>query len=253
MVTITPVDENNKEIFSMESLIGSTLLKDVKGKDSPVPFQEALKSNTSGIVALYFSASWCPPCQRFTPILIDFYNTAKAAKSGFEIVFVSSDRSSDEFDAYFAKMPWLSIAQIEGSAAIKTKLAETLGVTGIPAMAVLDAKTGEIISGGEARDDVMAAGGDKEKVAATLQKWKEAERFPMSQGPGIMGSGKAQNPLFRFLSFLAKNPMIIFGFMYFVKWARRQMVEKGYLEDGAGGEAVDDVVEDVILEQGSEF
>jgi nucleoredoxin len=99
MVTITPVDENNKDVFSIESLLGPTLLKDVKG--SPVSTaKEALKSNKSGIVALYFSASWCPPCQRFTPILIDFYNAAKEAKCGFEIVFVSSDRGTEEFEKY---------------------------------------------------------------------------------------------------------------------------------------------------------
>jgi len=98
MVTVTPVDENEKDVFSMDFL-GPTLLKDVKGP--PVPTAaDALKSNKSGIVALYFSASWCPPCQRFTPILIDFYNTAKAANCGFEVVFVSSDRSVEEFDTY---------------------------------------------------------------------------------------------------------------------------------------------------------
>ena len=99
MVTITPVDEDNKDVFSIESLLGPTLLKDVKG--SPVPTEKAaLKSNKSGIVALYFSASWCPPCQRFTPLLIDFYNAAKEAKSGFEIVFISSDRGTEEFEEY---------------------------------------------------------------------------------------------------------------------------------------------------------
>lgn len=102
MVTITPVDENNKDIFDIETLLGPTLIKTVEG--SPVPTaKEALKSNKSGMVALYFSASWCPPCQRFTPILIDFYNAAKEADCGFDIVFVSSDRGQEEFEGYVSR------------------------------------------------------------------------------------------------------------------------------------------------------
>lgn len=99
MVTVTPVDENNNDVFDIETLLGPTLLKSVKG--SPVPTaKDALKSNKSGMIALYFSASWCPPCQRFTPILSDFYNAAKEADCGFDIVYVSSDRSVEEFEGY---------------------------------------------------------------------------------------------------------------------------------------------------------
>ena len=33
--------------------------------------EEALKGKK--IVCFYFSASWCPPCRMFTPILKEFY------------------------------------------------------------------------------------------------------------------------------------------------------------------------------------
>lgn len=238
MVTITPVDENNKDNFSMDSLLGPTLLKHVKGKAVPT-VKEALKSNASGVIALYFSASWCPPCQRFTPIFIDFYNAAKEAGCGFEVVFVSSDSNAEEFEQYYGKMPWLSIPPIEGSAAIKTNLAETLGVAGIPAVAVLDSKTGEIISGGEARDDVFNAGGDKDKVMATVAKWMGSPRYPLTDGPKMMDSGANSRPfLFRFLTYLAKNPMIIFGMIYIYKWMQKKMIEMGYDDPPAAAEEV---------------
>mmetsp|Transcript_9256 Transcript_9256/g.22716 ORF Transcript_9256/g.22716 Transcript_9256/m.22716 type:complete len:246 (-) Transcript_9256:130-867(-) len=222
MVTITPVDENDKDVFSIESLIGPKLLKEVKG--TPVSTtKNALKTDDTSIVALYFSAAWCPPCQRFTPILTEFYNAAKEAKSGFEIVFVSSDTSQEEFEKYYGKMPWLSMP-MANAAEIKNKLAQTLHVTSIPSLAVIDLKTGELISGGEARDDVMAAGGDKDKVAATIAKWKAAERHPMEAASKLMNVGAAaRNPLFGFLSFLAKNPMFIFGLLYVYKWVKRKM------------------------------
>ena len=48
----------------------------------------------------------CPPCKRFSPVLIDFYN---ACKDDMEVVFVSSDRDDKSFGDYFAKMPWLAM------------------------------------------------------------------------------------------------------------------------------------------------
>jgi hypothetical protein len=136
-------------------------------------------------------------------------------------------------------MPWLSIPPIEGSAAIKTNLAETLGVAGIPAVAVLDSKTGEIISGGEARDDVFNAGGDKDKVMATVAKWMGSPRYPLTDGPKMMDSGANSRPfLFRFLTYLAKNPMIIFGMIYIYKWMQKKMIEMGYDDPPAAAEEV---------------
>ena len=60
------------------------------------------------IVCLYFSASWCPPCRRFTPELIKFYNKYHRSKN-FEIVFISRDRNYNEYSKYYKKMPWLSV------------------------------------------------------------------------------------------------------------------------------------------------
>lgn len=62
------------------------------------------------VVALYFSAHWCPPCRNFTPILRDFYEEAEGG-SGLEIVFVSLDRTPSDLDKYLqeAHGKWLYI------------------------------------------------------------------------------------------------------------------------------------------------
>src|SRR5437764_9700345 len=45
------------------------------------------------LIGLYFSAHWCPPCRKFTPELVQFYNRVAPQHSEFEIVFVSLDRT----------------------------------------------------------------------------------------------------------------------------------------------------------------
>mmetsp|Transcript_70102 Transcript_70102/g.222203 ORF Transcript_70102/g.222203 Transcript_70102/m.222203 type:complete len:138 (+) Transcript_70102:38-451(+) len=87
---------------SFVPLLGDTL---VQPDGSSVP--------TSGldceVLALYFSAVWCGPCQAFTPVLSDKYSSLKADGKKFQVVFVSSDKSQEDFDGYFKKMPWLAL------------------------------------------------------------------------------------------------------------------------------------------------
>ncbi|MEM1222432.1 MAG: thioredoxin-like domain-containing protein, partial [Verrucomicrobiota bacterium] len=46
-------------------------------------------------VLVYYSASWCPPCRKFTPGLVNFYKKKKQGNN-FELIFVSSDRSAKD-------------------------------------------------------------------------------------------------------------------------------------------------------------
>jgi nucleoredoxin len=63
-------------------------------------------------LGIYFSASWCPPCRAFTPKLVKYYKDFKSAHPSardFELVFVSSDRSSKDAAKYYNEMPWLKL------------------------------------------------------------------------------------------------------------------------------------------------
>lgn len=97
-------------------------------------------------VALYFSASWCPPCRLFTPKLLQTYQELHELqqddKSHLEVVFVSRDRDEESFDAYFAKMPWLAVP-FSDSQSIQRLLSQ-FKVNGIPNLVILGAETGEI-------------------------------------------------------------------------------------------------------------
>ena len=94
----------------MASLLrGRKLLR----RDGSAATAEALEGK---VVLLYFSASWCPPCHRFTPVLADFYEEVKDAGGSIEIVYVPSDETRDEMMKYFD----------ETTAEINTRTAEEL-------------------------------------------------------------------------------------------------------------------------------
>merc|ERR1719163_2544816 len=88
------------------------------------------------VVAIYFSAHWCPPCRGFTPELAKAYATYKAAGKNLEIVFASSDRDEKAFGEYFAEMPWLALPFSERDR--KEKLSSKFKVRGIPTLVILD-------------------------------------------------------------------------------------------------------------------
>lgn len=93
------------------------------------------------VVAVYFSAEWCPPCKAFTPKLVEF---AEANKAKLAVVFVSSDRTAEAQSKYMNgyKMPWA--ATPNGSAAGKN-LGKEHGVRGIPTLLVFG-KDGALVS-----------------------------------------------------------------------------------------------------------
>jgi thiol-disulfide isomerase/thioredoxin len=56
----------------------------------------------------YYTASWCGPCQKFTPSLVEFYNEHKPGNSEFEIILVTSDSDEGAMKEYAVdkQMTW---------------------------------------------------------------------------------------------------------------------------------------------------
>lgn len=94
--------------------------------------------------AIYFSAQWCPPCRAFTPKLIAWYKTTKAAHPDFELIFVSSDQTEQAMEKYMleAEMPWpaLKFSKIDRNKTITNRAG-----SGIPSLVLLDAE-GKILA-----------------------------------------------------------------------------------------------------------
>mmetsp|Transcript_19921 Transcript_19921/g.28808 ORF Transcript_19921/g.28808 Transcript_19921/m.28808 type:complete len:149 (-) Transcript_19921:281-727(-) len=148
-------------------------------------------------------------------------------------------------------MPWLAIPATEGSAAIKNNLANTLQITGIPTIIVLDAKTGNYITD-KAREEVMASssssdGDAKAKGLNLVETWKKIESVPIEEAAAKRAeSVPKRSMLMSLVMHIAKNPIWIFGLIYiykrFMKYAQT-----------AGEDTPDMIENDGNVNNGQEF
>ncbi len=91
-------------------------------------------------LALYHGASWCPPCQAFSPTLAEFYRTAD--KSKFQLVMINYDRTRGAMIAYMLqhKMDFPAV-QVGDAGAWGKSTGD-----GIPNLIIVDAGTGQIVA-----------------------------------------------------------------------------------------------------------
>ena len=141
----------------MQSVVGETFL--CKNGNQETRFDEIANIP---VIALYFTANWCPPCRQFVPLLQSFYTEVNNEYQKFEIIFVSSDKDPEGFNEFFGSMPWIAIPY--GDSRIQ-QLKQAFKVAGIPMLVLLN-KDGSFAYGG-ARADVTNEG------AACFERWLE--------------------------------------------------------------------------------
>ncbi|GFR61136.1 nucleoredoxin-like [Elysia marginata] len=124
--------------MALVELLGAT----VTGKDGDVNVADVAAEND--VVGLYFSAHWCPPCRGFTPVLSEYHAKLRAAGKKFQVVFISSDREEGAAKDYYSSMPWLMVPFSDR--ARKETLGSKYGVSGIPTLVLVNAKTSELIT-----------------------------------------------------------------------------------------------------------
>jgi len=133
-----------------QSLLGNEFLEcGHLTKKSQVDYSEVQ------LIGIYFSAHWCPPCRKFTPVLAEFYNQVNSNGKKFEVVFCSCDNTQSEFEEYTSMMPWKALPFKDSK--IDT-LAEKFKVTGIPRLIIV--RPDGTIANNNARADVQGTGPD---------------------------------------------------------------------------------------------
>lgn|ERR1035437_1324730 len=94
--------------------------------------------------AIYFSASWCPPCREFTPGLVDAYGKIRELYPEFELVLVNRDRTPQDMEAYMRddrmQFPAIGWDSIRFAAEINRYAGE-----GIPDLVLVD-ENGRVLS-----------------------------------------------------------------------------------------------------------
>lgn len=85
-------------------------------------------------VGLYFGAHWCPPCCAFTKKLREVYNELTTLRPGSLVIFISMDRSKEEFQASLTAMPWFAIPYSDPTTQELTRI---FTIKGIPALVIL--------------------------------------------------------------------------------------------------------------------
>lgn len=87
------------------------------------------------VVALYFSAHWCPPCKMFTPVLAKTYQEINSGIKQLEIIFISSDQSEEDFKNYYGQMPFLAMQFDQDKL---SDIADKFDIGAIPCLTVLN-------------------------------------------------------------------------------------------------------------------
>ena len=102
-----------------------------------------LKDINKKIIGLYFSASWCPPCRKFTPIVSTFYEDMIEYYDDIEIIYISSDKTNNEFNEYWEEMTFSALPYIDREK--KEELTKLYEVKQIPVLVFIN-NNGEIIT-----------------------------------------------------------------------------------------------------------
>jgi len=118
------------------------------------------------LLGVYFSAGWCGPCRRFTPMLVSLYMAWQARGMPYEVLFVTWDHTEEGYDEYtsHATMPWLALGF--GQQEVVSMLTMRYDVKGIPALFVLEPTPDRGMVTTDARADV------EQYVAEAIAKWR---------------------------------------------------------------------------------
>ena len=129
------------------------------------------------IIALYFSASWCPPCRAFTPLLVDLAKKLQAQEKPFAIVLVGCDQTQQKALDYM-KSHKMTGYLVPPEADSNRSLGKRYHVSGIPYLVIVD-DTGKTL-------DSSARATVQSRAGSAWKKWTgavDAQDAPSADAP----------------------------------------------------------------------
>lgn len=139
---------------ALREFFGDDLLTD-KGKKAD------LSELNGKIIAIYFSASWCPPCRAFSPRLVDLAKKLQSQGKPFAVVLVGRDESERKALDYM-KSHKMTGYLIPPEADSNRTLRKRYHVSGIPYLVIVD-DTGKTLDS-SARATVQSRSGEAWKI-----------------------------------------------------------------------------------------
>ncbi len=106
----------------------------------------SISSFRGSYVLIDFWASWCGPCRKENPAMIECYNEMKNNRVPFEIIGVAADFDGSRWKKAIVKdqLPWVNVSDIKG---FDGKAFQLFGIKSIPYTVVIDTN-GRIIEKG---------------------------------------------------------------------------------------------------------
>ena len=135
---------------ALRGLFGSDLLTD-KGKAAD------LADLNGKIIAIYFSASWCPPCRAFSPRLVDLAKKLRSRGKPFALVLVGRDETERKALDYM-KSHKMTGYLVPPEADSNRALCKRYHVSSIPYLVIVD-DTGKTLDS-SARSTVQSRPGE---------------------------------------------------------------------------------------------
>ena len=130
--------------MDLKHLVSGTDIRGIVSKfeGKKVNLMSEIKKNK--ITILDFWASWCPPCMREVPNLVDIYD--RYGEDGLGIVGVSLDENKDDWKNTVESMgmKWIQVSDLKGG---ESPVVRLYNVQSIPHILVIDSE-GRILSEG---------------------------------------------------------------------------------------------------------
>jgi nucleoredoxin len=144
MFTVAPRDtdllESARKLLVNKDAFPGRITEDLAGKmihpSTGAPLTLEAKEQPK-IYAFYRGAAWCGPCRQFSPSLVKFYNEMKPKYPGFEVIYISGDKSAAEMKGY-AKEAGFSWRAVPSNRQPELQLVNPLFQQYIPQLVVTD-------------------------------------------------------------------------------------------------------------------